>query len=262
MNFHTALSRVLLPLVRLMIARGVTFPDLSDVLKPIFVRCAEADFGLEGKRMTDSRISLLTGLQRRDVRAHRDQDEKDQHAEEGVGPLPRIIARWMSDEAWCDGDTPRILSRRGDGLSFEALVASVSRDMHPRTLLDELERQGVVIIDDDQITLLSASYLPTEDDAKLDYFAANLGDHSEAAVANLTSKEAPFFERAVHYNELSDESLAALETLARQKQHAMMKELNAEANRMQRTDKKNKHANGRFRMGAFIYVEKSGEPSQ
>jgi len=54
----------------------------------------------------------------------------------------------------------------------------------------------------------------------------------------------------------------ALETLAREKQHAIMKELNAEANRMQRADKKNAGAKGRFRLGAYIYVEKSGEPSQ
>lgn len=256
MQFHAALSRILTPLVRSMIARGMTFPDLSDLLKPIFVRSAETDFGLEGKRMTDSRISLLTGLQRRDVRAHRDQTAK---SHEGAGPLPRIIARWQSDETWSDGDTPRVLARAGEGLSFEALVHSISRDMHPRTLLDELERQGAVAIDADQITLLTDGYLPTGDDAKLDYFAANLGDHAEAAVTNLTAEEAPFFERAVHYNRLSDDSLTALEAMARSKQHAMMKELNAEANRLQRNDTRNKHAQGRFRFGAFIYVENSEE---
>ncbi len=259
MNFHTALTRVLQPLVRLMITRGVTFPDLSDQLKPIFVRSAEANFGLDGKRMTDSRISLLTGLQRRDVRTHRENDGTTGPSQEGAGPLPRIIARWLSDEAWCDGDKPRVLSRAGDGLSFEALVGSVSRDMHPRTLLDELERQGAVSIEGEEITLLIESYLPGGDAAKLDYFAANLGDHSQAAVANLTTDEPPFFERAVHYNQLSDESLLALEALAREKQHAVMKELNAEANRLQRKDKRNREARGRFRCGAFIYVEKSEE---
>lgn len=257
MQFHVALTRILTPLVRSMIAHGVTFPDLSDLLKPIFVRCAETNFGLEGKRMTDSRVSLLTGLQRRDVRAHRDQGVDAEQTAEGAGPLPRIIARWQSDETWCDGDTPHVLSRAGEGLSFEALVNSISRDMHPRTLLDELERQGVVAIDADQITLLTDSYLPTSDDAKLGYFAANLADHVEAAVTNLTEKTAPFFERAVHYNQLSNQSLKALETLARERQHAVMKELNAEANRLQRIDKKNARANGRLRFGAFIYLEKS-----
>lgn len=260
MQFHAALSRILTPLVRSMIARGVTFPDLSDLLKPIFVRSAERDFGLDGKRMTDSRISLLTGLQRRDVRAHRDQGDGKGPTHEGAGPLPRIIALWLSDEAWSEGDTPRVLARAGEGLSFEALVHSVSRDMHPRTLLDELERQGAVAIEADRITLLTDGYLPTGDEAKLDYFAANLGDHAEAAVTNLNADEAPFFERAVHYNQLSDDSLAALEAMARTKQHTMMKELNAEANRLQRKDKHNKTAQGCFRFGAFIYLENSEEP--
>jgi len=259
MEFQAALSRILRPLIRSMIARGLTFPKLSDLLKPLFVQCAEADFGLAGKRMTDSRISLLTGLQRRDVRAHRDQ--VFQSTEESTGPLPRIVTRWVSDEAWSEDGTPHTLPRTGASRSFEALVHSVSRDMHPRTLLDELERQGVVAIDDDQITLLSDSYLPSGDDAKLAYFAANLGDHSEAAAANLNEDKPPFFERAVHYNQLSDASLATLETLAREKQHALMTELNAEANRLQQQDKQKAQAKGRFRFGAFIYTEKTEETS-
>ena len=254
MNFTNALTRILRPLVRAMIARGITFPDLADLLKPIFVECAEADFGLDGKRMTDSRISLLTGLQRRDVRAHRDSQPT---AQDSGRPLPRIVARWTTDEAWLDGSKPATLERTGERRSFDALVASVSRDMHPRTLLDELERQGAVVITDDRVTLVSESYLPQGDDARLEYFSANLGDHAEAATENLSSEDPPFFERAVHYNQLSNHSIAVLEAQARLRQHEVMKELNAEALRLQKADASKAEAKGRFRCGAFVYTMSS-----
>jgi len=257
MSLTTALRRILNPLVRTMIARGMTFPELSDLMKSIFVARAEADFGLDGKRMTDSRISLLTGLQRRDVRAHR--VEEAVSVPEGAGPLPRVIAQWLSDGVWSDGGVPRVLLRSGDGLSFEALVASVNRDMHPRTLLDELERQGTVAIDGDSITLITRSYLPDGDDAKMGYFGANLGDHAEAAASNLTDQPAPFFERAVHYNQMSEDAVASLEALARKRQHEVLEELNQEALRLQKRDAKKGNAHARFRCGAFVYVEKNQE---
>jgi len=244
----------------MMIARGMTFPDLSDLLKPIFVERAETDFGLDGKRMTDSRIALLTGLQRRDVRTHRDGKPTEQ---ESARSLPRVVARWSSDKTWLDPEgEPLILTRTGDDLSFDALVASVSRDMHPRTLLDELERQGAVSVDGDHVTLLSESYLPTGDDAKLSYFADNIGDHTEAAVSNLASDDPPYFERAVHYNQLSDDAVNSLEALARKRQHEILKELNIEALRLQKRDAKTGTGNARFRCGVFIYVEKNEEASK
>ena len=242
MPFRAALARILRPLIRTAMARGVAFPEMSDWLKRLYVECAEADFGIEGKRMTDSRIALLTGLQRRDVKAHRDVPHED--APVSAGPLPRIVARWLAD-------APRSLTRA----DFEVLAASVSRDMHPRTMLDELVRQGAVALDGDRVTLMSDGYLPEEDDAQLGYFGANLGDHAEAAMANLAATPAPFFERAVHYNGLSEVSLQVLEQRARVLQSEVLKTLNAEALRLQQRDANVPDATGRFRCGAFVYTE-------
>ena len=62
-------QRVLSPIVRVLLARGVRFPEAADWLKETFVRAAGGAFRIEGRRLTDSRISLLTGLQRKDVKA-------------------------------------------------------------------------------------------------------------------------------------------------------------------------------------------------
>ena len=62
-----ALRKLLRPLVRLMLAHGITYPYLSDLLKGLFVEVAEQDFRLDAKAPTDSRVSLVSGVHRKDV---------------------------------------------------------------------------------------------------------------------------------------------------------------------------------------------------
>ena len=53
--FVVALRRVLRPLVRLMLARGVTYPYLSDLLKALFVEVADKDFRIAAKPLSATR---------------------------------------------------------------------------------------------------------------------------------------------------------------------------------------------------------------
>ena len=259
--FRDALRRILRPVVRLLIARGVRFPELAEILKEIYVDASGRYFRLDQKRLTDSRISLLTGLQRKDIkglRAALDAASPD-HDGEGQGLLPRVLAHWSSAAPYADADgNPQVLPRTGETPSFAALVAEVSRDIHPRTVLDEFVRLGLAKYDKerDEITPLKSSFLPSRDEtALLGYFGANLGDHAEAAARNLLAAPdpGPFFERAVHYNELTDQSVDELEELARKLQGEALARLNARALELQRQDTANDAPKGRFRCGAFIY---------
>ena len=256
-----ALTRILRPLIRLLIARGFRYPELAEMLKEIYIDASGRYFRLRAKRLTDSRISLLTGLQRKDVKGLRVMLEAapPARADLGQGLLPRVLARWTSGAPYTNSKSaPRALPPTGEGATFAALVAEVSRDIHSRTVLDEFTRLGLAEFDNesDQITLLQTSYLPSRDDAALlGYFGANLGDHAEAAAGNLLAapQAGPFFERAVHYNELTAQSLDELETLARRLQGEVLAALNGKALALQSRDAKIEARKGRFRCGAFIY---------
>jgi len=269
--FRRALARVLRPLVLAMIARGIGFPVLTELLKRLYVEVAERRFGLAWRRMTDSRISLLTGLQRKDVRAQRAALMFDGGSDGagGAGPLPRIIARWQAGPPFADKrGRPRALPRADDvGPSFESLAASVSRDLHPRTMLDELVRLDLIRLDTDtdEVSLLAPAFLPGRDEAALaEYFGANLGDHASAAVENIlvAPEPGPFFERAVHYNQLTPEALDELEVLARDLQGKVFATLNRRALELQGRDDGVPSAAGRFRCGAFIYRLDEEEPDR
>jgi hypothetical protein len=252
-----------------MIARGMAFPELADKLKELYVEACNRHFRLEDKRLTDSRISLLTGLQRKDIRVVRTRLENSigDAEPQAAGPLPRILARWMGGAPYADEDgAPISLARGGaEEASFEALAAEVSRDIHARTVLDELIRLGMVHLDDgdDRVSLIASAYLPSRDDAALlGYFGANLGDHAEAVATNLLSapKPGPFFDRSVHYNKLTPEALGELDAMARQLQSDALLALNSKALELQERDAGSDAATGRFRCGAYIYRSIGDDP--
>lgn len=225
-----ALRRILRPLVRLMLAQGITYPYLADLLKGLFVEVADRDFRLEpDKPSTDSRISLVSGVHRKDVSRLRALLRSPEALAPSVVPLgAQVVAQWMGQARYLlDDGQPRPLARlasEGGELSFEALVASVNSDIRSRVVLDEWLRQGVVHLDeDDRVHLNAHAFVPAEGaDEKAFYLGLNLHEHAAAAVHNVLGGEPPFMERSVHYDALS---LASVQRLARLGEQAGMKAL-------------------------------------
>jgi len=231
-------------------------------MKELYIDEARRHFAIPDRRMTDSRISILTGLQRRDIRAHRDRLPSNTVLAGGHGVLPRALAAWRSDPEFRASDgLPAVLPKSSETeASFERLVQSVGRDLHPRTILDEMLRLGHVTLDAERerISLVSEGLFPNKDETMLtSYYAANLGDHAEAATLNLLAspQPGPCFERAVHYNHLSRASVATLESLSRDRMMAVLTEINAEALARQRADAGDPEATRRVRIGAYIHTE-------
>lgn len=258
--FMRVLRGVLRPLVRALITKGVTAPALYRLLKRVYVEVAESDFTLDGKRPTDSRITLLTGVHRRDVHAFRTAPgAEDEGARRKVTVIASVLGRWLADAAFNDATGhPKALPRTGPDTSFEALVASVSRDLRPRTVLDELVRQGLVEHDptSDTLALRTDAFVGPEDlDQKVHFFAENVGDHIAAATDNLLADKPPFMERAVFYNNLTSASVDELETLARTLGGDALIDVNKQAHAHQQADAGAEDAIERFRFGVFFYRE-------
>ncbi len=226
-----ALGRALRPIVRLLIRSGVTFPILADLLRTIYVEIASSDLAPGEKPRTDSRIALLTGIHRKELRRQRTAIPA---AEPEVVTLnTQIIARWLGDPAYTAPDgKPAALPRTGPAPSFDALVATVTRDVRARSVLDDWLSRGMAALNDDgRVALQVAAFLPREDTAsRLFYFARNLHDHAAAAAANiLTAGTPPFLERSVHYDGLSADAAKQLEHAARERAGAVLLEVNRAA---------------------------------
>lgn len=241
------LDRLLAPFARLMVARGVQFPELSERLKAHYVEAAK---GMGEGKLTDSRLSVLTGLQRRDIarlRALPAQAPRQHH-------LARLLALWQTEPDYGGRDLPR----NGPAPSFEALAKVVRKDIHPRTMLDTLEEAGAVAVDAEtqMVRRLQSSYQPLSgSEDQLAYLTQNLGDHFDAATENVLGQSPPHFERAVHYTELSVDHVAKLQKAHDVGQMALFMDLSAQAAEMKKAAKtmpKDK-AGYRFRAGGYFY---------
>ena len=209
------LNRLFLPLARLCLANGITFATIEDVLKRAFVQetiALQPDAPMHG---TVSRVSTATGLSRREVTRL---TKKETSGRLSKPPLAaEIFARWTTDSRWRDHDgMPYILNRQGPAPSFEALAQSITRDIHPRSMLDELLRLGLVRYDEefDRVSLTRNEFVPRGDSRQmLGFLGDNVGDHLDSAVANVLHDGNRHFEQAVFADELSAESVEALRPL-------------------------------------------------
>ncbi|PLA74804.1 hypothetical protein CYQ88_04230 [Hydrogenovibrio sp. SC-1] len=258
-----AVRKMLKPLVRLLIQQNITFVGLQNLLKRTYIEVAEKSFCLKNKKLTDSRISLLTGIHRADVKRIRNEDT-DQITEKEIkaGLSAQIIAKWTGDPDYLDSNQlpkPLLKSRSTEKniANFEDLVLSVSKDKHPRSLMDEWLNQGIIEMKNEQnqewIFLTEKGYVPEADlEEKLFFAGKNIGEHLEVIANNLSNNAQPLFDRAVYYDHLTQQSLDELEALAKEKLLQVLMEINQKANALQTAEKSKPEALHAFHLGAYF----------
>lgn len=257
-----ALKRVFRPFVKLMLANNLSYTFAIDVLKTLFVEVADQDFTIDNKRQTDSRISLMSGVHRKDVKRLRELQPNVEDVMPGNVSLgSQLIALWNANPAFVDADgLPKPLPRFASdnvGASFESMVRSLSTDIHPRAVLDEWLRLGVARLDEGNfVHLMTDMFIAQEGfDEKVYYFGHNLHDHASAAVSNVIGQRPGFFERCVHYDELSPQSLLAITDFAQKQGIKALRGVNKVADEAAASDKSAKNANMRMTYGVYFYSE-------
>lgn len=258
-----AIRKVLRPLIKLMLAKGITFPYLFETIKDLFVEVADKEFKINGKPSTDSHLSLLTGIHRKDIKRLRESvlsnGEVIPHA---VSLGTRLVSVWTTDPRYLDeNNLPKPLPRfakQGGEISFEGLVAGVSLDIRSRVVLDEWTRLGIVHFDaTKRVCLNTAAFIPAHGfEEKVFYFGHNLHDHAAAATSNLLGENQPFLERSVYYEGLSAESIKYL--IEKSEFHGMesLLSINKEALDLEKNDSlKEKKQHYRMTFGVYFYSE-------
>lgn len=259
-----ALRRLLGPLVRLLLDHQITFPVFANLLKSVYVEEADRGLALPGRPQTISRLSLLTGIHRKDVKRLREEIATSDDVGKPVGlPLAaQLVLRWTVEAGYLDeAGRPKPLPRLAadaEGVSFESLVADVTQDIRPRAILDEWVRLGVVRIDAaDRVHLDEAAFVPVHGfDEKAYYLGRNVRDHIATARHNLADTGDPRLERSVYYAGLSAESVTTLQALAREVASEALQRVNQRAHALQAADAERSDADHRMSFGAWFHRER------
>ena len=253
------LRTLMQPLAALSVARGMPFATVEEMLKKAFIDAAQRAHSNAAAHRMVSRISTVTGLNRREVSRLTQSGNADSPARPmRRSPATQVFTRWIAEPSLKTAKgKPLPLPRQGPAPSFEALARSVNSDVHPRSLLEELCRLGLVQIDGDTVHIMRESFVPKEDtDRMLGFLGGNVGDHLRAAVANVLSDPPPHLEQAVFADELSQASLDEFRTVARTQWQALLQATVPTLHRLIKTDRSAKRTQDqRVRVGMYMFSE-------
>ena len=212
-----AAAVLMAPIAQWLLRHGVSYPAFADLLKTVFLEAARGELERSDAKPTQSALSMLSGVHRKDVRTLEQAPATARSA-----PRPplsaQVFTRWLTDPRYRGADgKPRALLRAGGRRSFESLCFELSNDVHPRTVLDDLLRLGAVALDGERVVVLATSFVPS---ARLDemtaLFSASASDHIAAAVSNLTTSAPRYLEQSIYADGLTPLSIEVLHDAARQ----------------------------------------------
>ncbi|MFV9615986.1 MAG: DUF6502 family protein [Gammaproteobacteria bacterium] len=246
------------PLIRLLIEKGMTFPQFRELMKELYVEVADKHFSLDDNKPSDSRIFVLTGVHRKDVKRIRQQAEQDNPPIISSASLSgEIVARWTSMPEYLDdkGKPGQLLrSGKNDEAGFEQLVSSVSKDVRPKVVLEEWLRLDIVRLEDNYVILNKSAFVTNKEFKEMSYYLGhNVHDHMASCVNNILAENDPMLERSVYYASLTENSVNKLNSIASKKGDELLQHLNKQAIKLYDADKQKEDATYRMRLGVYWY---------
>ena len=225
-----AILRLLRPLVRILLKSGVSYRTFADLIKWVYVDVARKEFGIQGRKQSISRISVLTGLSRKEVTRIRQLTRPDdRNSIEMYNRAARVIAAWRRESKFLDArGNPAPLTMVGRGVTFSELVKRFSGDVPVRATLDELIRVGAAKqTEDGKIHLLTRAYIPENSDAdKLHILGTDVAHLIATIDHNLKpDPTGPRLQRKVSYDNLPDEVLPEFRKLSAKKAQSLLENL-------------------------------------
>jgi len=102
-NLKSTIKLIMKPVIRLLLNSGVTYREFADTCKSLYVEVAAEGFGLKDRPTNTSRIAVLTGLDRKQIKAIRDQLESDApDSNHSVDRVSRLLSGWHQDADFAD----------------------------------------------------------------------------------------------------------------------------------------------------------------
>jgi hypothetical protein len=224
-----ACRRWLRPVARWLLRSGVTWKEFSEISRSVFVATAFEEFGLRGRATNVSRVALLTGLTRRDVRrVHaQSQSQLPPAAEDALNHASRVLTGWHLDADFHDEQgRPRELPADGEGATFALLLRRYAGDIPRTALVKELLRSGSMErLADGSYRALRRFYMPRAvDGSAVERSGSVLADLAETLEHNLARgpREPSRFEGRAQNRRVDPRHLPAFRALLEREAQAML----------------------------------------
>jgi hypothetical protein len=199
----------------------------------VYLDVAEQDFALPFKQQTDSRLSLVTGINRKEISQLRRRKSAPQTPAVEDTLATHVIGRWMAGPPYAEANgSPRRLPYECDdpkAASFARLVREGGTDIPVRSVLDELLRVGAVtLVTNGDVVLQREAHIPAGDAAgKLTLLGSDPAELFSTIIHNIEVPDAPRLQRKVVYDNIGAQALPQLRAAARRVGEEFIRRANA-----------------------------------
>lgn len=221
------------PVAGILIRAGVTWREVVDLGKATYVDVATQDFGIRGRPTNVSRVSILTGLTRKEVsRIRKLLAKPDNEVVDSMNHATRVLTGWFTDDEYVDADgEPRPLEAEGANVSFEALCKRYVADVPPSTMLKELKHVGAVLEDGNgKLVAKMRTYMPRQmDEAQILSSGSVLQDLGKTVAYNLyrEDNDMPKFERRASNMHVRASAVPAFQAFLEEEGQAFLERVDA-----------------------------------
>lgn len=258
-----AIIKLLRPLVRILLRNGVAFGSFSDLAKKVYTDVAFNEFSLDGKKQTVSRVSILTGLTRKEVKRLHELEAPESFVEEKrYNRAIRVISGWLNDQHYISDDSiPIPLHIDGEHPSFSSLVKSYSGDVPVQAMLNELIAANSVEQRDDMVFLIRHAYIPSGDNIENIHILGNDAAELIATIDhNLTSDSSDLrFQRKVSNQKISADSLTAFKKMSSKESQILLERLDQWLTDHEQDNEDINTTSAKVSLGIYYYEEQNTE---
>ncbi len=192
---RNACRTLLRPVASILLRAGMTWKEFSELSKGVFVSVATNEFGIRGRPTNVSRVSILTGISRKEITRQRKLLAADEPVTTAkTTDATRILSGWYQDESFNDtAGNPLPLPVEGPIPSFKTLFDAYGGDTPAQTMIKELVAAGSAEMDDAGLMIARRRYhMPANlDVGNLHFFGDNLFDHAQTLRNNLANDGSP-----------------------------------------------------------------------
>jgi hypothetical protein len=256
---NTALYRIFAAVARVALRRGVPYDAISEVAKRAFIDVANREFTIPGRKQSASRVSVLTGIHRKEIaRVLASAEPADEAAAQRITCAAGVVAGWRRDKRFQDRrGGPTALPFDGDKPSFSDLVKRYGKgDIPARAVLDELARVGAIARQrDGRIRLVATAYVPvTTSPEALEILGSDVSDLISTIDHNLSCEPGQgLFQRKVAYDNLPEEALDEIRARVEAEGQDLLERLDRTISRHDRDSNPKVSGSGRRRAMVGVY---------
>jgi hypothetical protein len=165
-----ALFVALKPITRTLLRAGLGYREFSDIAKAAFIDEATIEYGLRGRPTNISRVAVMTGISRKEIRKIRESSfENLIEYTVSISPGALVLQHWHTDTEYSDKDgNPIVIDFENGGKSFTSLVRKYAGDIPAGAMRTELKRIGAVQeLEGGELMVLKREFVPPGLDDRL-----------------------------------------------------------------------------------------------